>query len=66
MRIALPKKIPWDKPIPKVLKITINWIKGSLKYSATIGIKAINLKSIDNKIWVSYQKCLKKQNTKNK
>jgi hypothetical protein len=37
-----------------------------LKYSATIGIKAINLKSTDSKIWVSYNRCLKKQNMKNK
>ena len=54
MRIALPKKIPWDKPIPNVPKITNNWIKGSLKFSARKGISAINLKMSDNKIWVSY------------
>ena len=58
-RIALPKKIPWDNPIANVLKITINWIKGSFRYSATIGINAINFKRIDSKIWVSYQRCLK-------
>ena len=54
MRIALPKKIPWDKPIPNVPKITSNWIKGSLKFSVRKGISAINLKMSDNKIWVSY------------
>jgi hypothetical protein len=58
--MALPKKNHWDKPITTVLKITINWIKGSLKYSATIGIKAIDLKSMDNKILVSHNRCLKK------
>jgi len=43
-RIALPRIIPWDKPIPKVPKTTINWIRGSLKLSTSIGIKAINSK----------------------
>ena len=42
-RMALPSIIPWDKPIPNVVKITINWIKGSLKLSTSIGINAIYL-----------------------
>ena len=43
-RIALPRMIPWDNPIPNVHKITISWIRGSLKLSTSIGIKAIHSK----------------------
>jgi hypothetical protein len=42
-RIALPRMIPWDNPIPNVVKITINWITGSLKLSTSIGNNAIYL-----------------------
>ena len=66
MRIALPKKNPWDKPIPNVPKITSNWIKGSLKFSARKGIRATNLEMQYKKIWVSYYRQTKKMNIKNK
>ena len=66
MRIALPKKIPWDKPIPNVPKITSNWMKGSLKFSARKGIRATNLKISDNKIWVSYLWHIRKWEHRNK
>ena len=66
MRIALPKKIPWDKPIPNVPKITSNWMKGSLKFSARKGIRATNLKISDNKIWVSYVWHIRKWEYRNK
>ena len=66
MRIALPKKIPWDKPIPNVPKITSNWMKGSLKFSARKGIRATNLKISYDKIWVSYVWHIRKLEYRNK
>lgn len=40
IRIARPKIIPWDKPMPKALKIVIIENKGSWKTSDKKGIKA--------------------------